>query len=527
MYNRAMHVGVLRGLCVVALVACGSSSSSGDGGGSSGDVPPGGGTVDGGGGSDTPPGGSSSGSVPPAVTTPVSYPFRYGINMGHRNGAWGDDKEATLAAQAGARSIRVKLPASHLKTWGYDIEVGDNTTYASLGMKDHIGFLIGSETVDQSIAPAGSEAWKNEYFIPKNLYEPIFAADGTVNANNYWATYIYKTVAAYKTWIKVWHIWNEPDWVGDWHVVDTWKTAAPKAADLPRFNGSIFDYVRMLRIAKVVATKADPDALIATGGIGYAPFLDAILRYTDNPVDGSVTTEHPATGASYVDVVDFHYYPIFSPKSSDASVDDFIKSKNDLAAVLTARGRTIRGWNVSETGAPSATTPAYPTIGSPEYARNYLLKVMTSAQANGIGGVDWFILSEGEAASTDAFAHMGLYADIGSLSTVEQAVKTDVGRAYTTLTKVLEGARYDAPATTALALPATVGGAAFLKDGKRRLALWAKTPASAEVASASLDVTTSAGFDVYAWDGAQSSANAAAGKVSLALTGSPVLLVEH
>lgn len=39
----------------------------------------------------------------------------------------------------------------------------------------------------------------------------------------------------------------------------------------------------MLRIASVVAKHVDPDAQIATGGIGYANFLDAILRYSDNP----------------------------------------------------------------------------------------------------------------------------------------------------------------------------------------------------------------------------------------------------
>ena len=52
---------------------------------------------------------------------------------------------------------------------------------------------------------------------------------------------------------------------------------APKAADLPRFNGSIHDYVRMLRVTKEAATKADPAALIATGGIGYPTFLAALL----------------------------------------------------------------------------------------------------------------------------------------------------------------------------------------------------------------------------------------------------------
>lgn len=502
----------------LGLAACGSDDAA-DGNGGSGDGSGNGSGSGNGNGTDGP-----KVADDPSVTG-LPYGFRYGVNMGHRNGSWGDDKEATLSSRAGARSIRVKLPASHLKTWGYDIEVGDIKTYAGLGMHDHIGFLIGSETVDKTIAPAGSADWQNEYYIPKNLYEPIFLNDGSVNPDNYWASYVYQTVNTYKEWVHVWHVWNEPDWVADWHVVDTWKTGAPLAKDLTRFNGSVFDYIRMLRITKAVARKADPNALVATGGIGYAPFLSAILRYTDNPDGGKVTTEYPDTGGAYFDVLDFHYYPIFSPKSSDASVDDFIKSKNDLAAALVAGNKTVRGWNVSENGAPLAKTPSYPQVGSPEYARNYLVKMMTSAQANGIGGVDWFILSNGEDASEDVFSHMGMYNDVGSLSSVDQATKTDIGKAYTALTQVFDGASYDDGATKALTVPAGAHAYAFVKDGKRRIAAWATTGAD-ENASASMDVTTTTGFTVSAWDGDKAAADPNGGKVTLALTGAPVLLIE-
>lgn len=505
-------------LCASVLMACGSESGSpgsgGAGGGGSGSGSASGGTTSSTG------GGSNGGEGLP-------YAFRYGLNMGHRNPSWGDDREATLASLAGVRSLRVKLPAAHFATWGYDIEVGDIKTYASLEMADHIGFLIGSESVGLTVAPPGSADWQNEYYIPKNLYEPIFLPDGTVNPGNYWASYVYRTVDTYKSWVHVWHVWNEPDWVADWHVTETWKTEPPKAADLPRFNGSIFDYVRMLRVTREAARKADPKALIATGGIGYPTFLSAILRYTDNPNGGAVAPDYPEKGGAYVDVLDFHYYPIFSPKSSDASVDDFLASKDALAGVLDDAGIEVRGWNVSENGAPLAPTPEYPKVGSPEYARNYLIKMMTMAQAHAIGGVDWFILSNGEDGSNDVFAHMGLYNDIVKLTEVGQATKTDIGKAYTTLHDVLSGAPYDDGATKALSLPAGVRGAAFAKDGKRRIALWAVTPSTTEVASANVEIATTKGFDVYAWDGAKSSADASNGKVALALTGSPVLVIER
>ncbi|WP_437607031.1 hypothetical protein WMF20_39995 [Sorangium sp. So ce834] len=394
-------------------------------------------------------------------------------------------------------------------------------------MADHIGFLIGSESVELTTAPPGAADWQNEHYIPKSLYEPIFAADGTVNPNNAWASYVYRTVDTYKTWIHVWHAWNEPDWVADWRVTQTWATEPPKAADLPRFNGSIFDYIRMLRVTKEAARKADPSAQIATGGIGYPAFLSAILRYTDNPEGGAITPSYPEKGGAYIDVVDFHYYPIFSPKSSDASVDDLLASKDAFAAALAEAGVQVEGWNVSESGAPLAPTPEYPEVGSPEYARNYLIKVMTLAQAHGIGGVDWFILSNGEEGSDDVFGHMGLYNDVGALTSVDQATKTDLGKAYTTLNEVLFGASYDDGATKELALPRDARGVVFEKGGKRRIALWAATPSDTEDASANVELATSSGFDVHAWDGAQTSADARDGKVTLALSGSPVLLVER
>ncbi|WP_437936023.1 hypothetical protein [Sorangium sp. So ce341] len=51
-------------------------------------------------------------------------------------------------------------------------------------MADKIGFLIVSESVELTTAPPGAADWQNEHYIPKTLYEPIFAVDGTVNPDN-------------------------------------------------------------------------------------------------------------------------------------------------------------------------------------------------------------------------------------------------------------------------------------------------------------------------------------------------------
>jgi hypothetical protein len=64
-----------------------------------------------------------------------------------------------------------------------------------------------------------------------------------------------------------------------------------------------------LRITYEVAKKADPNCWIATGGLGYTSFLDGIMRYTDNPKDGSVTNDYPAYGGAYFDCDAYHQYP--------------------------------------------------------------------------------------------------------------------------------------------------------------------------------------------------------------------------
>lgn len=113
--------------------------------------------------------------------------------------------------------------------------------------------FLTSPTRSHSTAPASAAEWELGDYLPKNLHDPILLDDGSINPDNYWASYVYKTVKTYKDFIKIWEIWNEPDWVSDWHATEVCKQRAPVAAELPRFNGNIYDYVRMLRVSKVAA----------------------------------------------------------------------------------------------------------------------------------------------------------------------------------------------------------------------------------------------------------------------------------
>lgn len=103
------------------------------------------------------------------------------------------------------------------------------------------------------------------------LNKPIFAdgtdlpaAGKTLNPDNPWAVYVWEAVNRYRPggtlgqrrgWddsrgIRVWEVWNEPDYESFW-------------------GGSIADYARLLKVAYIVAKLADPDAQVMFGGLLY------------------------------------------------------------------------------------------------------------------------------------------------------------------------------------------------------------------------------------------------------------------
>jgi hypothetical protein len=458
--------------------------------------------------------------------------FRYGFNAGYPNPAFDDQDLASLGVRAGATSERVSLPESHLDRWGYDIELADVQSYIAQGMGSLVGFLT-SPIRSHSTAPATAADWELAYYIPSRLYEPTLGSDGAINPNNYWGNYVYKTVATYGKWIKVWEIWNEPDWVSDYQLTEQWRTRAPTSNDLPRFHGSIFDYVRMLRVSSEAARLAAPDARIATGGIGYATFLDAVLRYTDEPTAGAVDAEHPKTGRDYVDVISFHHYPIYTTGDSEAAVDSFLAQRSALGAVATASGKQFT-WECTETGAPHVSVGSFP--GGVEYARNYLLKVMALAPSVGLSGVHWFVLSDAgdSGASDDPYDFMGLYHPVGSLGSVSEAQPTDTGVAYRTLTSLIAGCPFDAAATSAL--QAALGNQARIVayrsgDARQRAVIWAVAPTGAEAARAVVTLPSERDWLQFEANASitQSSLriNPTDGRISVSITSTPSILVEQ
>ena len=473
-------------------------------------------------------GGDGEGDVADGDVVPPARTFRRGINAGYHNPAFTDRDSARLAAGAGCDSMRIKLPEYHLERWGWEIEVGDNEYYGLVGLRDHVAFLIGP-TREHSTAPATVADWELDRWAPRDLHEPIWLPDGSVNPDNDWAAYVHRTVEIYRPYVRIWEVWNEPDQVGgNWAATREWASRPPAADELVWWNASIYDYIRLLRITKEVVTRVDPTAAVATGGIGYETFLDALVRYSDNPADGSIDAGHPSTGDAWFDVVSFHYYPNWTPGSSDAGAAGLLASRDRFQAVLDAHGVTGKTYVVTELGASHKAFDGVPS--GPEYARNFLVKAMVLGQSAGLLGIDWFSLGDGRPAAeaTEPFQTMGLYENYATLARVEDAVRLETGTAYATLGEALEGASYDAAATAALALPASARGLAFVRpDGVRVLALWAVAAGETEAGAAEVDLALDGTLACLGWDHAATDVerriDSSGGVARVSLTASPEL----
>ncbi|HYJ37085.1 MAG TPA: hypothetical protein VEV87_00655, partial [Chitinophagaceae bacterium] len=362
----------------------------------------------------------------PAYT---SY-FQYGSNMGYYGPTWDDKSLADIAAGnisknvkgAGAKSLRLFLPEVFLETWGYDIRIDAFNHYASLGISENVVVLEIPSPAHTDPIHYGGCVDQSKMF--NNLYAPIWdgGANGTpVNEANYFALYVYKTVTRYKSQTRFWEIINEPDldYVGHSSQQPgepgNWWDNNPVPCELAALKAPIFHYVRMLRIAYDVIKTIDPTAYVAPGGLGHPSFLDAILRNTDNPVDGSITAEYPLNGGAYFDVMSFHSYPGYALKSwdnaimgfvyhrhSDAAANEFLNKMNSMKQVLANRGYNGTTYpskificTESNIGRlPFLDAGGVPMIGSDLAQKNYMMKAILQAQKNQVVQFYSFVLGD-------------------------------------------------------------------------------------------------------------------------------------
>ncbi|MGZ3991420.1 MAG: PKD domain-containing protein [Flavisolibacter sp.] len=438
---------------------------------------------------------------------PYEEHYRYGMNPGYYGGNWSTQNIVALSigdpaagvGGMGAKSFRVPLYDDFLTTYGITNLLGDYQYMTGLGAGEITAFIGHPHPSHQLDTTFPGSPEKSKVFA--GMYEPIWldAAHTQVNPANTFAKYLFDVVKTYGQYVKFWEVVNEPDftyspagWYGDAKPVipGSWFDHNPTPAELENFRAPIFYYIRMLRVSWEVIKTLSPQSYVCTGGIGYKSFLDALLRNTDNPVDGSVSADFPEKAGAYFDILSFHNYPMFQLKywdaasgttkynrHSDAAVNAFLDVRSNMDSILKLYGYDgntypRKQYICTETGV--SRIMGGQDWGSNEGQKNYMIKAQVAAQKSGIKQTYWFQLGDGPS-PTEQFDQMGLYNYFGQDK--PYAVKpTDQGIALKTTSGLLYGKTFDPIQTDSLHLPSTVDGGAFKgTDGNFVYVLWAKT----------------------------------------------------
>ncbi|HEU0109583.1 MAG TPA: carbohydrate-binding protein, partial [Flavisolibacter sp.] len=494
---------------------------------------------------------------------PYSGKYRYGANPGYYGSNWSAQDVATLAMGntslnvkgVGVKSLRVPLYDDHLTYYGFNVEVPKLQHYINLGGGDITAFVGNPHpTRRETITFPGSPEQAKTF---KGLYEPVWldAAQTQINPANTYAKYLYDVVKVYGQYVKFWEIVNEPDytysasgWLGDANPPSpgSWFDHNPTADELENLRAPIFYYIRTLRVSWEVIKKLQPNSYVCTGGIGYRSFLDAILRNTDNPSDGSINSNYPLKGGAYFDIMSFHNYPMYSLKAwsntiggfelfrhSDAAVKAYIKCKDNMEALLQTYGYNgatypKKQFICTETGVSRIMDGE--TWGSNEGQKNYMVKAQVASQRSGIKQVYWYTVGD-QANAYAQYDQMGMYKYFGS-SFPYNATPTDQGIALKTTSDILYDKTYDATRTSALNLPSSVDGGAFRgSDGKYVYVLWAKTTTDlSENASATYSfpsvIMLSGKTERKEWNYSKTNTSLTIDQTNISLTGSPSFFIE-
>lgn len=506
--------------------------------------------------------------------------FYYGTNGGWYS-TWSDKANADIAAGnpfknikgVGSKTFRPTLPAWFVKYYSYDVRLSEYDYYNNLGVRDYTVILNSPDGTemdstyydrDYSVVP-NNECGMTSYMF-KNMYTPIWdgGLNGTpYNDTNYCARYIYEVVSRYKAHTKFWEIINEPDFDGTQQAwkprgqTGNWWENLPFPCSLSNLRAPVFHYIRWLRIAYDVIKTLDPTAYVAPGGLGYTAFAEILCKYTDNPVDGSVTPDYPLPGSAYFDVLSFHSYPQYALASwsnaingwyferhSDKAVQKFIDLKNEFDSILVLHGydgvqKPKKIFICTETNIPSKAFDQF--IGSDQAQTNYLMKVMVQSQKHDIRQTYAFVLGDGEtaAAATDGFQMMGLYESLTGQGPDDpggtgynQRIKSS-GIGFKTTSDLLLYSRYDAARTAAMNLPPNLEGGAFRDTiGAYTYVLWVKTTLDRDE-GATGTYTFPAAMNIAPelerrqWDWSSSGTTVVEHPVDIPLNGTPVFLSEH
>ncbi len=497
------------------------------------------------------------------LVIPYEGHFGYGSNLGYYppltteelgDLAFGNAQNEIEGA--GITTLRSALFGHFQEDWGYDFRIPTFEYYQSLGDTDHVLFL-GYPPEKYRDTTFYCDTMRSELYA--NLYEPIWddGLNGTpVNEDNYYANYVYKTVTLYKDYVKFWEVWNEPDYsfsassIHGQEEENSWWNKNPNPCDYD-IHAPIFHYIRMLRISYEVIKSIDEGLYVAIGGIGYPSFLDAVLRNTDNPNNGSISEDFPLGGGAYFDVLSYHVYPHIDGslrtwnnqkrqfdymRNSDEAVKGVIDLRDRFREVLFDYGYNgniypRKEWIITESNVPRK--PLNGGFGSDEVQRNFIVKALVESQKNDIKQFHIFTLGdkwdEADAQNKyDEYQIMGLYDRLINRN-VSEVELNDVGIAYRTCARLLHKKRFAPNLFQDLLLPPTVNGGVFTSDyGKKVYVLWAvATQDQSEQANYTLNLSKQTGtkkFIQHYWHSSERGDSVIVSGQQIQLNSTPIFL---
>lgn len=467
---------------------------------------------------------------------PYTAPFRPGINLGYFPGLNNENLADLAAGNAtnnvqglGAKSVRTGIFNEFVEVWGYDFLEETYDYFEARGLKENT-VIVGFPAAWQRDQTFHCPDKQSTMFA--NLYDPIFdeGENGTpVNDNNYLALYLYKLVTKYQDHVRFWEIWNEPGsdlptgfqvgWRQPGFPGNWWENNPDPCDNI--LHAPISHYVRTLRVAYEVIKFVDSDAYVSVAGFGYPAFLDAVLRNTDNPVDGSPTAEYPLGGGAYFDVFGNHAYPHFDgtttnfdegrfERHSDRAADGIVTRRFEFEEVLANYGYDgitypLKPSIITEVNLPRKQFGDF--IGGIEVQTNYIIKAFIKAKTNNVFVIHPYNMIERddfETASSE-FGVMGMYE---KFNTPGEQIPTGEAIAYKTTSDLLFETEYDEAQTALMQVPDSVRGHAFkTTEGDYIYALWAETSIDfSEAASATYSFPSILGIDSLAliqWDYSQ------------------------
>jgi len=177
--------------------------------------------------------------------------------------------------------------------------------------------------------------------------------------------------------ITHWEFYNEPDNGSSFYAHNGWGYWGNNGAEYAELMAQVYPVVKA----------ANPSASVLMGGIAYDWFTDQGGPFQRAFIDDFLA----AGGGDYIDLFNFHFYPLFAPNWAPYG-PDLLGKLNFLKTKLAVHDLADKPVAITEIGLSSSN----PLIGGThEVQSRYVAQAFSRALAADVKIMNWFILYDG------------------------------------------------------------------------------------------------------------------------------------